>query len=168
MLIDPTADFDFPQLDVDDIDKPFEIAAALEARGVPYVFGGKVQDMSEPIDEVGPVDCSGFTGLCMWHMTEGAVKLEGKNSQDQGAWAAEQGFKEDSPEDATNMDGHLYLFMLPSDASSDGIGHVGFVRNSVTAESYGGHGPGSRPWGPDSPSWGWQEHCKTWVLRLGD
>lgn len=144
------------------------------------MFGGKEQSLvngggdDNDISTITGLDRSGFVGVCIYHLTDGAVDLENLNSQGQGAWAAAQGFKESTPDEAVNTNGALYLFMLPSSASSDGIGHVGFVRNSATAESYGGHGPGSRPWGQNdaagngNPAWGWQEHCELWVLNLGD
>jgi hypothetical protein len=172
----PTDAFPYPQLQVTDIGKPFEIAAYLESRGVPYVFGGKdsavLNGQVDDLDSITGLDCSGFAGVCLYHMTDGAVRLEDQNSQSQGEWAASQGYKESDPSSATNTNGDLYMFMLPSGSSPDGIGHVGFVRNSMTAESYGGHGPGSRPWGlseedgSSNPSWGWQSKCKIWVLCL--
>lgn len=171
-----TGDYPYPQLQVDDLQKPFEIAAYLQGRGVTYVFGGKdqavINGQIDNLDAITGLDCSGFAGVCVYHMTGGSVNLESMNSQGQGAWAAGQGYKPSDPDSATNTNGDLYLFMLPSSASSDGIGHVGFVSNSVTAESYGGHGPGSRPWGPNAsdgtanPAWGWQEHCSLWILAL--
>jgi len=173
--IPPTDAFSYPQLKVNDIDKPFEIADYLQGRGVQYSFGGKdtaiLNGQVDNLDSLTGLDCSGFAGVCIYHMTDGSVNLEDQNSQGQGAWAAGQGYKESDPDSATNTNGDLYLFMLPDTASSDGIGHVGFILNSATAESYGSHGPGSRPWGPtddggDNPSWGWQEHCKVWVLAL--
>lgn len=176
--IAPTDDYPFIQLDTPDLNKPREIALFLEDQGVRYVFGGKdfalLHGRPDDLESITGLDCSAKVGVDFWHMTGGEVNLEDRNSQAQGAWAAASGFKPSTPEDATNLLGHLYLFMLPSGASHDGIGHVGFVRNCWTAESYGHHGPGTRPWGPTdselgsmNPSWAWQQHCKVWVIALG-
>jgi hypothetical protein len=159
---------------VGDLNKPLEIAKYLESIGVTYVFGGKDQSLiqsptchfSDDLGAISGLDCSGFVGVCLWHMTAGSVNLEGLGSQEQGAWAERMGFKESTPDGLGA--GNLYLFMLPCSASSDGIGHVGFVRDGLTAESYGHHGPGSRAWGPESGCWGWQSRCRVWVLRLGE
>ena len=165
-----TESFPYPQLDCDDTNKPLEIAQYLESRGVPYVFGGKWPADGD-LDAVEGIDCSGEVSLAIFHMTGETVNLMADNSQMDGAWFDGQGYKRSTPIDADNQTGVLYAFVLPSSQSSDGIGHVGTMRNSATAESYGHHGPGSRPWGPmangvPNPAWAWQQHCLVWVLHL--
>lgn len=173
--IPATPDFPFPQLPVQDPNKPLELAGFFEGRGVRYVFGGKdhaiLEGEQDDLDSITGLDCSGFEGVVWFHMF--GVDLEGQNSQGYTQTAGEYKLKESTPLDAVNANGALYLFVLPSADSSDGIGHVGNVRNSATAESYGGHGPGSRPWGPvlsngeRNPAWSWQQHCRIWVMSLG-
>ena len=165
----PTGDCPYPTLAINDEDKPFEIADYLEKKGVTYGLGSKDPNLAE-LDDFTEIDCSGFRDVVLYHMTDGAENwgVGQYNSQYVDPWVNNE-FKESDPLEVTGED-HLYLFMLPGTASSDGIGHTGFVSSNRTAESYGHHGPGSRVWGPTepdgslNPAWGWQEHCRLWLL----
>jgi hypothetical protein len=168
-LIPKQPEYPYNQLRVVDLGKPREIAEYLQARGVTYRLGGKASDLAN-LDSIRSIDCSGFRDVCLYHLTGGSVDwgIGEYSSQYVEPWEM-YGFKAVAPTDATNDNGALYIFELPAGATSDGIGHTGFVRDSLTAESYGGHGPGSRPWGPGHGEWdAWQQHCRLWVLHLGD
>jgi hypothetical protein len=164
----PTGDCPYPTLAlIADESKPFEIATYLESRGVAYGLGAKDPSLTD-LDDFTQIDCSGFRDVVLYHMARLDWGVGQYNSQYVEPWI-DAGLKESTPDDVTGSP-HLYLFMLPAEASSDGIGHTGFVSSSVTAESYGHHGPGSRCWGPTdgqgnpNPAWDWQKLCRLWLL----
>lgn len=169
-MIPKTSTYDWIQLP-GDINKPADTAKYLESIGCTYVFGGKDQallqsptnSIKDDLEAITGIDCSGFVGVVVWHMAE--IDLEMKNSQMIGQWADAQGFKKSTPEAARDdRTGNLYLFVLPSTVSGDGIGHTGFAEAGLTAESYGHHGPGQRA---ITAVWDWFKDCEVWVLRLG-
>ncbi len=128
--------------------------AACQFRGVSYGLGSKAPEPFSAKVCFRRIDCSGFVRWALWVATRGAVLLP-DGSYLQNDWCAAQGFKHaDSAAYANTAlhDGHVRLcFHKPGGRGGDGIGHVWLVYGdgsgeAMTLESYGGHGPGRRPW----------------------
>lgn len=133
-------------------------AALLIARRTPYVFGGKVRDLSanpptfaKDGSATGGIDCSGFMRWLLFHATIETDRVPpdgidiGDGSFTQGGFLRSYGLKPTDPANCGLEDGHLRLCVHHPD-ELDYTGHIWAVRNRVTTESYGGHGPGHRVW----------------------
>lgn len=129
-----------------DLGKFNACAALLIAKMVRYVFGGKANPISlnPPTLPDGGIDCSGFMRWLVYHATDGKVDI-GDGSYDQGENLRGRGLKLTDPANCALEDGHLRICIHHPD-DLDSTGHIWAVRNKVTTESYGGHGPGHRAW----------------------
>lgn len=135
----------YPNMPID-YDRLTEYLRACEAHGVTYGFGSKCPEAhigKLPI-VYGEIDCSGFfrTAIC-YATNEELTPPDG--SYTQGDWLSAKGYKATKPEYCGLQDGHVRVCVHHPD-DLDGTGHIWIVRNGVTTESYGGHGPGSRAW----------------------
>ena len=126
--------------------------AKLKAR---YRLGAKADSLDQQLADVRYIDCSGAFRLIAWKFA-GAKLPDG--SWHQARWLDDNGFKVSDVASAKLKDGHLRAFQLPP--SPGRVGHIGFVLDGKTYESYGGQGAGSREWNGA----GWQGRCKVWVL----
>ncbi len=115
---------------------------------VKYSLGAKVSVDANP-STITKVDCSGFTRYIFYQAC--MTKVSG-GSWMQNDWLRAQGFATVTYDDvAPNRDNMLRVgyFSKPADLAA---GHIWFILNGKTIESYGGstkHGPGRRPW--DTP-----------------
>lgn len=119
---------------------------------VGYGMGCKAKDVKVwyPlfIDQQGQfthkVDCSGAVRLIAYHASGGAVILpDGSYNQHEAIKALN--LRKSNWYACGRKDNLLRIaFHLPD--QRDETGHVWFILNGETWESYGGHGPGSRPW----------------------
>lgn len=131
--------------------------AACQFRGVGYGLGSKAPEGHPPQPQfsVKPnfrrIDCSGFVRWALWVATKGAVLLP-DGSAVQNDWCAAMGLKRTDYANCALQDGHVRLcFHRPNGRGGDRMGHVWLVYGdgsgvAMTLESYGGHGPGRRPW----------------------
>lgn len=91
-------------------------------------------------------DCSGYIRWLLHGCTKPAVKLP-EGSVEQREWCEQHALKATSPSYKANgglLDDILRIaFIRPTKRKA---GHVWLVINGRTIESYGGHGPGRRPW----------------------
>ena len=133
----------YPNLAVT-IDGLWTYLHACESAGVKYDFGAKC-----PEDHLGKlpivfsaIDCSGFVRSAVKFASGGKITIPDGSFQ-QGDWFAAQGFKKTDPANCALNAGHLRICVHHPDRL-DGTGHIWFVINGKTLESYGEHGPGSR------------------------
>lgn len=123
-----------------------EYLTACINHGVKYDFGAKCPEKSLgklPIP-FSKIDCSGYVRSAIAHASAGKI-ITPDGSWNQGAWLQAHGYKITDHENCQLIDNHLRICVHHSD-TLDETGHVWFVLNGKTMESWGGHGPGSRPW----------------------
>ena len=97
-------------------------------------------------DEGPFVDCSGYSGYCLWHLTGGGCVQAGGSVQ-QHEWCVGSGFEPAPAGDGHKLDGALRIAFLPPIGRH--AGHVLLIVDGMTFESHGGVGPASRPWGSE-------------------
>lgn len=149
----------YETLDIDPHDIPV-LTKKLENLGCKYKLGAKASSIDAQFADIRAIDCSGFTRLIV-RRCGGPVIPDG--SAMQLNWLVDNHFKPSSVEYAKLHDDILRMFVLPQQPGK-GVGrHVGFVLNGMTYESYGGHGPGSRPW----TGKGYQAKCRVFVVAKG-
>jgi len=108
--------------------------------GVKYKLGAKDPYLGAPSSQIEYLDCSGFTRDEIYSAA-GVVIPDGSYIQ------REYFEKVLSPVPYGPAQNDLLIFFLTAGVNGVGsVGHVGFARNGVTYECYGGHGVGSRPW----------------------
>jgi hypothetical protein len=109
-------------------------------KGCKYKLGAKASSLDVQLSDVREIDCSGFIRLILHKC---GVKFP-DGSYTQGKWLEDNHFKPTTTDACKLKDGVLRIaWMLPKDGG--GIGHIAFVLNGKTYESWGGHGVGSRP-----------------------
>ncbi|MCC7229270.1 MAG: C40 family peptidase [Fimbriimonadaceae bacterium] len=124
-----------------------------------YLLGAKAPFLGVQLADVKEIDCSGYTRLIV---SKACGEVIPDGSAKQLEWLIENHFKESTVEAGKLKDGILRMFVLPQQPGK-GVGrHVGFILNGRTYESYGGHGPGSRPWSGK----GYQRKCRVFVLSF--
>lgn len=94
-------------------------------------------------------DCSGYIRWLLYgcsHLQTDPPKLVvlPEGSWDQHEWFRSKGFVPCAYAECGYMDNVLRIAFIPPTAKHPG--HVWLVINQQTIESYGGHGPGRRPW----------------------
>lgn len=118
--------------------------------GSHYKLGGKAPYLGCPVTKLlGGIDCSGFIRWLVYNSTQPNLIVP-DGSYNQYHWMKSQGLKEvpysQVQESVEGESSTLYFaFILASREIP--VGHVwAITHNGDTAESYGGHGPGSRRW----------------------
>ena len=151
----------FPVLTIDRHKLYGYVDAAIDA-GLGYGFGGKDPKPGTFPPEYSAIDCSGFALTTLAYATGGATLGHMPDgSDDQADWCIAAGFKRHrilAPSDygdaVASLDNHVRIcFHRPCGRNGDSTGHVWFALRShdgsgsviMSYESYGGHGPGSRP-----------------------
>lgn len=129
------------------IDRQKLLDGLAKCKSVPvhYGMGSKAHEPFSFPPDFTRIDCSGFVRWLIFHATGGQVLIP-DGSYIQADDFQKYGFKKGLYADAANKDNHVRIcFHRPGGRGGDGIGHVWIVLNGETLESYGGHGPGSRP-----------------------
>lgn len=118
------------------------LTAAAQARNIRYDFGGKHALKTRIENWNRGIDCSGWVRYLFWQCA--GINIP-DGSWNQAKWCEQQGFKSYGKAgylmNARLHDGRLRLCQFAGNP-----GHIWFVLNGRTYESYGGHGPGSRRW----------------------
>ena len=120
--------------------------AACVARSVGYGLGCKApaQFLDACPPEYRLIDCSGWVRAALANATRMRT-LVPDGSVNMNDWCGAQGLKRSNLVSTMLRDNIVRIaFHRPNDA--DNIGHVWLTYNGMTMESWGGHGPGSRPW----------------------
>ena len=93
------------------------------------------------------IDCSGYVRTLLDYASGGATDHIPDGSWMEDQWFALTGFAPTEYANGALSDGHLRVAIHhPSGRGGDPVGHIWLVANGHTMESYGGHGPGERPW----------------------
>ena len=119
------------------------------AHAVKYGLGAKDPHPGTFPPRYGAIDCSGFVRTILAYATAGQSATYGMpdGSWMEDNWFKVQGFKPASYQDCANKDGHVRVAIhRPNGRGGDSTGHIWLVYNGESLESYGGHGPGRRPW----------------------
>jgi len=122
-----------------------QLRAAFNAMNgrVKYGLGSKAASMTTPASSVSRIDCSGFVRWAAAQSTTPRLIIP-DGSWHQRAWA-EKNLKQVEYSTAVAARGRLFIaFMTPGVKGVGKVGHVWFVFDGKTLESYGGHGVGSR------------------------
>ncbi len=132
--------------------------AEVFADHIRYLFGGKAPESgmgNGVIDFKNGIDCSGWTRKLLDYITHGILAKEHfpDGSYTQLQWFIRNGLyfhsigTDQQYLDAANFNDNLFRvgFHLPGGRGGDSVGHVFPLMHQHTSESYGGHGPGSRP-----------------------
>lgn len=110
-------------------------------RDCKYELGAKAPSLEVQLADIKEIDCSGFVRI-ITYKASGTILPDGSFMQ--GRWFEENNFKVSDTASCKLHDGVLrLLWMTPHQGG--GVGHIAFCLNAKTYESYGGHGPGSRP-----------------------
>lgn len=123
------------------LDKFLDLHKALD--GVKYKLGGKASPLSRTPSAIQNIDCSGYVRYMLYHCAGGLMIPDGSwNQRD----CCERSGLEEVPykTDAMVGAGTLYLaFATPHTNGVGKVGHVWFVYNGKTYESYSSKGVGS-------------------------
>lgn len=119
------------------------VCTALMDGHVSYSFGSKASPLSADPSAIHRIDCSGFVQYVIYHSALSPIRWPA-GSYNQEVYCRDAGFRRVPYDDASLQDDWLRIAFLPS--RNGNPRHVWFILNGVTLESYGGHGPGSRPW----------------------
>ena len=113
------------------------------AQGVGYELGGKAHDLRAIPPDYHAIDCSGWVRAAVAVATEGRVTMP-DGSVVQNDWCVSRGLKRSDFAGACLRDGLTRIGFIRAGGFHP-VGHVYLVQNGRTLESFGGHGPGSRP-----------------------
>ena len=113
------------------------------AHGVGYELGGKAHDLRAIPPDYHAIDCSGWVRAAVAVATEGRVTMQ-DGSIVQNDWCVSRGLKRSDFAGACLRDGLTRIGFIRAGGFHP-VGHVYLVQNGRTLESFGGHGPGSRP-----------------------
>jgi hypothetical protein len=118
-------------------------------KGVDYGLGAKDPHLGAwPIDYT-KIDCSGFVRAILAYSTNGQTVKFGMpdGSFLESDWFKAQGFKAINYSQVPDYASHLCVAIhRPGGRGGDSIGHIWFCIHGHSVESYGGNGPGERPW----------------------
>lgn len=160
-LVPPTQSYPWHSLPLDSTRLRRYLASCV-AHGVDYELGAKAGDLLAVPPDYAAIDCSGWVRAAVAVATEGRTILP-DGSVNQNDWCAAHGLKRSSYAVCRLADGLTRIgFVRPS--SQHPVGHVYLCRNGRTLESWGGHGPGSRPVGVHVLS---AETTDVYVLAVG-
>ena len=118
-----------------------------------YQMGGKCSNLGTfpPTYELNGApcdgcDCSGFVRSLLYYATEGGLLIpDGTWAED--PWFGPQGFKRTSYVNCAVNDNLVRVAIhRPGGRGGDPTGHIWLCVHQHTVESYGGNGPGERPW----------------------
>ena len=116
---------------------------------VGYGMGHKCQNpgMFPPVFADNLVDCSGFVRAILAYATMDATSSMPDGSFLEDDWFGHQGFQRIDYKDCGLNDKTLRVAIhKPGGRGGDAVGHIWLCVHGHTVESYGGHGPGERPW----------------------
>jgi len=114
---------------------------------VGYGFGDKDPHPGSGQVDFATIDCSGFVRTLLDYASDGATAPMPDGSWQEDSWFAKTGFKPTEYATCALSDGHLRVAIHhPGGRGGDPVGHIWLATNGHTIESYGGHGPGERPW----------------------
>lgn len=119
--------------------------ATCYAHGVGYELGAKAEDLLAVPPDYHNIDCSGWVRAAIAVATNGRTILP-DGSMVQNDWCAAHGLKRSEYAACRLLDGITRIAFIRA-TRWEPIGHVYLTLNGRTLESYGGHGPGSRPIG---------------------
>lgn len=110
---------------------------------VKYLLGGKASPLSKPASSIKSIDCSGYVRYMLYHAADGIVIPDG--SWNQRDYIERNGLTQvDYRAAAKERDDTLYIaFATPHTNGVGKVGHVWFVLNGKTYESYSSKGVGS-------------------------
>ena len=118
-----------------------------------YQMGGKCVNLTQfpPSFELdgqpSGVDCSGFVRAILLYACRGGFSGLPDGSYVQDAWFLAQGFPVVPYTDCSCNDNYLRVAIhRPNGRGGDPTGHIWLCTHGHSVESYGGHGPGNRPW----------------------
>jgi hypothetical protein len=96
---------------------------------------------------VNGVDCSGYVRAILWYATFGGISPLPDGSYMEEGFFVSHGLKPTAFANCQNSDGFVRVCVhLPNGNGGDPIGHIWLAVHGHSIESYGGHGPGQRPW----------------------
>ncbi|MDQ2799719.1 MAG: hypothetical protein M3Y13_08770 [Armatimonadota bacterium] len=141
-LLPPTEGYPWHSLPLDP-ERLTRYLGTCMAQGVGYELGAKADDLTAVPPDYHNIDCSGWVRAAVAVATDGKVILP-DGSVVQNDWCAAQGLKRSEYAACRLADGLTRIAFIRASGFHP-IGHVYLVRNGRTLESWGGHGPGSRP-----------------------
>lgn len=113
------------------------------ARGIGYELGAKASRLLAVPPDYDNIDCSGWVRAAVAVATGGRTILP-DGSVNQHDWCDRAGLKVSTPAALLLPDAWVRIaFLVPTLAHP--VGHVFLCKGGRTRESWGGHGPGSRP-----------------------
>jgi len=114
---------------------------------VGYSFGAKDPNPGSGTVDFATIDCSGFVRTLVDYASNGAAKSLPDGSWMQDDWFARSGFKRTEYAECALSDGCVRVAIHRAGGrGGDSTGHIWLAVNAHSVESYGGHGPGERPW----------------------
>lgn len=125
-----------------DLDLMWVLVKKLQARKIPYLWGGKAPSPGCDSNEITKgLDCSGLSDWLAYRATEGDVNLP-EGSVAQHEWCEKNLPKANYRGIREFGKGRLFIAF----ENPEPTGHVWFIDGTtcMTLESYGHHGPGSR------------------------
>lgn len=120
---------------------------------VDYVFGGKDPTPGDGKVDFDGIDCSGDVRTILMYVTHGLLGDIPDGSFLEHEYLARKGFRAHPCHSAndvaiTGLKDNLVRCAVhyPGGRNGDSTGHIALFVNGHSIESYGGHGPGERPW----------------------
>lgn len=141
-LVPPTQSYPWHSLPLDPTRLRRYLASCV-AHGVDYRLGAKAGDLLAVPPDYDAVDCSGWVRAAVAVATGGRTILP-DGSANQNDWCAAHGLKRSGYAACRLADGLTRIGFIRASPQHP-VGHVYLCRNGRTLESWGGHGPGSRP-----------------------
>lgn len=130
-----------------DLKKLWAVHRALIANNVRYGLGAKAASMSSAPSNISRIDCSGEFRYLAANATDQKLIIP-DGSWIQRAWFEKQGLKQVPYSECGKADpDRLFAAFMTAGVNGVGrVGHVWWINNGRTLESYGGHGVGTRDW----------------------
>ena len=110
---------------------------------VAYGFGAKASSLDADPSKITKIDCSGYVRYLIYQATDKQISmLDGSVRQHE--WCRDQKLAKVAYSTCGENDGWLRIAFYQK--TKNHVGHVWLILNGQTLESYGHHGPGSKPW----------------------